>query len=83
MSQDSRLEGVIVCGAVPTEADLRQIERYRQYLKITREGKQFGLSRAKARELAAMEVYGDVNCEGDGLPTAPRASGPEDGKPHD
>jgi hypothetical protein len=49
----------------PTPHDLAVIADFKRYLQIVAEGQdEFHLSLAQARRYAAMEVYGDVNCEG-------------------
>lgn len=57
--------GVICCGGEPTENDLLEIAKFRQYLTISAEAQdEFGLGRRKASEYAATEVYGDKYAEG-------------------
>jgi hypothetical protein len=56
----------VVCGKhKQAPGDLAAIDDFKRYLQIVAEGQdEFQLSRAQASRYAAIEVYGDVNCEG-------------------
>jgi hypothetical protein len=64
--QNKAMSDLICCKHKPTPRDIAQIEDFKRYLKILGQGQdEFHLSHAEAQRYAAMEVYGDVHCEGE------------------